>query len=62
MRIWKQKDCDICGEKIDLHRDSNGDVYWADGHNAKPVADGRCCDTCNATVVIPTRISRMMRR
>lgn len=62
MRIWKQKDCDICGEKIDLHRDSNGDVYWADGHNAEPVVDGRCCDTCNAIVVIPTRISRMMRR
>jgi ribosome modulation factor len=25
------------------------------GHNADPVAEGRCCDGCNARVVIPTR-------
>ena len=27
------------------------------GHNPAPVKDaGRCCDTCNYTVVIPERI------
>ena len=28
--------------------------YW--GHNALPVKDGRCCETCNALVVIPERM------
>ena len=40
--------CVICGHK------STG--Y---GHNPEPVASfqsGRCCDTCNTTVVIPTRL------
>lgn len=39
-------DCVICGHK------STG--Y---GHNPDPVAlKGRCCDTCNSTIVIPNRI------
>ncbi len=25
-------------------------------HNARPVAEGRCCERCNHNVVIPTRI------
>ncbi len=25
-------------------------------HNAHPVTDGRCCDSCNYFVVIPRRI------
>ena len=37
--------CSICGV-----------VFKAWGHNAAPVTDGRCCDECNATVVIPKRI------
>lgn len=29
------------------------------GHNPSPVLDdGRCCDNCNTTVVIPVRISQ----
>ena len=38
--------CCICGDII-------GDTY---GHNAEPVADGRCCDLCNYGAVIPTRM------
>jgi hypothetical protein len=26
------------------------------GHNAHPVNDGRCCDACNASVIVPTRL------
>jgi hypothetical protein len=26
------------------------------GNNAQPVMDGRCCDSCNETIVIPIRI------
>lgn len=29
------------------------------GNNAEPVAEGRCCDECNAKVVIPARIEEM---
>lgn len=27
------------------------------GNNADPVNNGRCCDTCNMTVVIPARMT-----
>lgn len=33
-----------------------GNVYRHFGHNAEPVAVGRCCDHCNATAVLPARI------
>lgn len=38
--------CICCGE-------IGGDGH---GHNASPVMDGRCCGTCNGTIVVPTRI------
>lgn len=37
--------CSICGKKYDGY-----------GNNAQPVNDGRCCDYCNAVVVIPRRM------
>lgn len=43
--------CSICQKDIE---NKNG---WDKGHNAEPVNSGRCCDICNATVVIPTRIT-----
>jgi hypothetical protein len=43
--------CCICKGEIAVHG------TWAEGHNAEPVVeDGRCCDSCNDTVVIPTRL------
>ena len=38
--------CSICTNKI----------YTKYGHNAQPVNNGTCCDMCNQTIVIPTRI------
>jgi hypothetical protein len=30
---------------------------WDGGNNAEPVVeDGRCCDVCNSSVVIPVRL------
>jgi len=40
--------CSIC------QRDING--Y---GNNAWPVNEGRCCNDCNTTVVIPARIAQL---
>jgi hypothetical protein len=32
---------------------------WEGGNNAEPINDGRCCNQCNMTVVIPARIAMM---
>jgi len=48
--------CSICKGDIEQHRNEEGVVYWTAGHNAEPVNDGRCCDTCNAEIVIPARL------
>jgi hypothetical protein len=32
---------------------------WAGGSNALPIADGRCCQNCDETIVIPTRVRRV---
>ena len=42
--------CSICNNKIN-------DRF---GNNAEPVNDGRCCNDCNSTVVIPVRIKEML--
>jgi len=43
--------CDICKGEISPVGD------WLEGHNAEPVVDnGRCCDHCNVSVVIPARL------
>lgn len=33
-----------------------GETYQGFGNNAEPIMDGRCCDACNASKVIPERI------
>lgn len=53
-------ECSICGGEIIPKRDpSTGEIIWDQGHNASPINDGRCCDTCNATIVIPARLGRV---
>ncbi len=50
-RKWsKPMNCSICDQPIEIV------ASWDKGHNAQPVNDGRCCDTCNANVVVPARI------
>jgi len=41
--------CKICNKAIFGH-----------GHNAQPIANGRCCDVCNDTEVIPSRLNNML--
>lgn len=50
--------CCICGDLIEPHPVSDR----AEGNNAQPVKDGRCCDKCNLHVVIPVRVFRVMRQ
>lgn len=49
-------ECTICKEEIEKQTDDKGKVYWDQGHNAEPVAEGRCCDKCNIEKVIPSRL------
>lgn len=46
--------CSICFKTIGV--DANG---WDGGHNAQPVNNGRCCESCNDTVVITARLRQM---
>jgi len=50
--------CSICNESMEraLVRSPKA---WAEGHNAQPINNGRCCSTCNMIVVIPARIKEM---
>lgn len=47
----KTKKCCLCGKEIEVEF-----TGWSDGNNAQPLADGRCCNDCNTTKVIPARI------
>ena len=46
----KRQTCSICQDPIEVNR-----MGWADGNNAMPVNDGRCCDRCNDSIVLHTR-------
>lgn len=43
--------CSICGKEFEGY-----------GNNAQPVNNGRCCDYCNATVVVPRRMQDYQNR
>ncbi len=45
-------DCSICGHPIVPEHISG----WEEGNNAAPINDGRCCNDCNGSVVVPRRI------
>ena len=47
-------ECSICGHPIES---KDG---WDQGNNAEPIKEGRCCDWCNDSLVIPLRL-RMSR-
>lgn len=45
------KKCCICGKKLEGY-----------GNNPWPVKeDGRCCDDCNAFVVVPARMMKLFK-
>jgi hypothetical protein len=42
--------CSICKKQIEIQ--ANG---YEEGHNAFPLTNGRACDICNETQVVPMR-------
>ena len=49
--------CCICTSEIDKQYTPQGECYWDQGHNAMPIANGRCCTRCNDNEVIPMRMA-----
>ena len=47
-------DCSICGNAIEVTIGG-----WDEGNNAQPVNDGRCCNFCNWSVVVPARFKNL---
>jgi len=55
--MTKEKQCIICKGKIEpLLHPQTGKVVWDQGHNAYPIAEGRCCDVCNFGPVLKRRM------
>ena len=44
-------ECVLCGAEIEPHRDGDGNIFWEGGHNAEPLAEGSCCDSCQPKVL-----------
>ena len=42
--------CKLCKGKIEMRGS------YRDGHDARPVTNGRCCSICNDLYVIPKRL------
>jgi len=47
--------CVICGKEIEPTW-----YGYSGGCNAEPVAEGRCCERCDQTVVMPARLKAMI--
>jgi len=47
--------CVICEGDIEHQKTDDGEVFWTQGQNAEPVAEGQCCTDCHDGVVLPRR-------
>ena len=47
--------CNICCGSIEEKYMTNFEgeevMFWSEGHNAEPLEEGRCCDSCNGYVI-----------
>ena len=46
------KACCLCYEPLDVLKDETGVVFYDDGNDAFPLADGRCCNACDFGVTL----------
>tara|TARA_R100001460_G_scaffold77822_1_gene118738 strand:+ start:94 stop:288 length:195 start_codon:yes stop_codon:yes gene_type:complete len=51
--------CVICKKEIDKQYNEDGKMYWDQGNDAMPVANGRCCNKCDKNIVLPMRFTDM---
>ena len=52
--------CVICKNEIEEQYTEDGIMYWDQGNNAEPIAEGRCCDKCDQDIVLPHRLADAM--
>ena len=48
--------CCLCNGEIEKKTTPDERIYWDKGNNAMPLAEGKCCDICNQTKVLPARL------
>lgn len=51
--------CCLCGVEIEKKYTQSGKMFYDIGNNAQPLKNGRCCNLCNDTRVIPARIKNV---
>ena len=56
MKNKKLKVCVICKDNIQI----DAITKWSSGNNAEPISSGRCCNTCNYTIVVPQRMRNIV--
>ena len=55
--------CAICGNTVgEKLNPVTGEVYWNQGEDAYPVANGRACTPCADNVVLPARLEASFNR
>lgn len=52
-------ECVICEGDIEQKKTEDGKVYWNQGENAEPYAEGRCCSYCHSVFVLPKRMEKL---
>ena len=50
-------ECVLCNDPIKPNA-----IGWDGGHNADPLAEGRCCDRCNGDVITARMMEHATRR
>jgi len=53
----ERRQCSICCDTVFAPCWGEEEASW--GNNAHPVNAGRCCDQCNALVVLPARLAKL---
>ena len=57
-------ECSICNKEIKgrvvTAADGSQHVPYERGNSAHPINNGRCCDECNHSVVVPARLFNIM--
>ena len=53
------KMCCLCDQPLEVYKNDDGKVIYNNGNDALPLADGRCCNSCDTTVLL-SRLSTLL--
>jgi len=46
------KMCCLCNQPLDVYKNDDGKVIYNNGNDALPLANGRCCNSCDMSVTL----------